>query len=342
MRALMFPSMHPYVSKLSFGDKIIIVNANTDYFSLPNFGIEFIETNHPLSSYDVVHIHFSFDKVEFETLKQVLVYFRSNNKPIIWTCHSKESQRKKNYHNGAYQKLLFKYSDKIITLTYGCKKWIESHWGYHSKKIDVIPHGLIAMPSDVVCNTVGIEKNKKRFTILYGDFRDNKERINAVSEFLNAKQLSDCELHLIYKPFSMSNISNLDELGHFERLIDNTRCSKYVNTWITNEELIKHFFSSHCIILPYLWGTHSGQIELAKDCGCHIVAHNVGFYKEQWDKTILWGEHCENKTYLDALMVAYNAPCLSPIGNIRICELNDIIEKHIKIYQELLYDCKKV
>lgn len=336
MRVLMLPSMHPYVAKLSYGDKITIINPHSDYFSLPSFGIKFLQQTHNPNSYDVVHIHFSFDKVNIDNLRSVLIYFKQLGKPIVWTCHSKESQRVLNYCNGAYQKMLFQYSDKIITLTEGCKEWIERNWGKHHKPIDVIAHGLIAFPEDIMKNTIGMKKKRNRFTILYGEFRENKERIHSITDFLEADFLADCELHLIYKPHTTFQTSNPNEWKMFINVSNNSRCSKFVKSWITNEELIKEFYSSHCIILPYLWGTHSGQIELAKDCGCYVVAPNVGFYTEQWEKTILWGEHCKNLTYNEALKEAFFSQSLTPIGGERVQELKIIIKQHLNIYHTLL------
>lgn len=154
----MLPSMHPYVSKLAYGNKIIIVNPNSDYFSLPEFGVQFLEKNHAPNTYDIVHIHFSFDKMDFDKFKDVLMYFKRIGKPIVWTCHSKESQRLLNYHNGEYHKLLYSQADKVLTLTNGCKEWIEKSWGKHLRAIDVIAHGLIAMPEDVRRNISDIKK----------------------------------------------------------------------------------------------------------------------------------------------------------------------------------------
>ena len=82
MRVLMLPSMHPYVSKLSYGGKIEIVNPNSDYFALPDFGVEFFKKTHHPNSYDVVHIHFSFDKVNLDNLRSVLEYFKQIKKEM--------------------------------------------------------------------------------------------------------------------------------------------------------------------------------------------------------------------------------------------------------------------
>lgn len=336
MRVLMLPSMHPYVAKLSYGGSIKIVNPDSDYFSLPDFGVKFLQKTHDPNSYDAVHIHFSFDKVDLENLENVLSYFKRIGKPIIWTCHSKESQRILNYCNGAYQRLLFSYADKVITLTNGCRDWIEKSWGKHSRSISVIPHGLIAFPCDVDRNICGISKNPKRFSILYGEFRENKERHAAIVDFLEAIDLKDLELHLIYKPSTRFQEQDSNGWQEFLQITQNMRCSRFVKSWITNDELIKEFYSSHCIILPYLWGTHSGQIELAKDCGCYVVAPNVGFYKEQWEKTLIWGKDCIYSNYIEALQSAASSPSLQPIGNIRLEELQNIINLHLEAYKSLL------
>ena len=344
IKVLSLPSRHPYMSKFH-GGEIVFVNPNTNYFLKGRCIPEYIHKRHSPKSYHLVHFHFSFDRLSVKELEEILIYFKKIKKPVLWTCHSKENQRIKNYGNGQYQKLLFKYVDQIISPTYGCKKWIEDNLGKHKRKIAVIPLGYMASPKDVKKFKNKIKKDKNLFTYLIGDFRENKEVIQAIINFLQCSDLTSAKLQLIFKPiniYSKQYGEGLDlEKQAFLNFLHNPRVSALSLPNIKNSLLIKSFLKSHAIILPYRWGTHSGQIELAKDCGCHAVASNVGFYREQWANTCLWeatdGNYREYPTrYTEALLDAYERKSIKPMGNEREKEFNDILNEHLKIYHALV------
>ncbi len=89
--------MHPYMSKFHGKEDIIFVNPETDFFSDGICTENFLEEKFPPSTYDLAHIHFSFDQLPISEFEKLLKYFKRIKKPIVWTCHSKESQR------GGYQ-----------------------------------------------------------------------------------------------------------------------------------------------------------------------------------------------------------------------------------------------
>ena len=111
--------------------------------------------------------------------------------------------------------------------------------------------------------------------------------------------------------------------------------------FISNDLLIEVFLRSHAVILPYKWGTHSGQVELARDCGCHVVVTDVGYYKEQWDKINIWNIS-DNKyrefssRYTNCLIDVFGKESLNPAGYSRQKELQEIIQQQVKVYAELI------
>lgn len=344
VKILSFPSRHPYMSKFNTGE-IKFVNPNSDYFSDPyKCSEKYLNQNHRPGSYDIVHIHFSFDMIPLKDFENLLKYFKKIKKPIIWTCHSKESQRIKNYGKGKYQRLLFKYADQIISPTKGCARYIKSKYGKHKNDIKIIPLGFMADPKDVKRIGKRVKKNKHLFTMLIGEFRENKEFIQSIIDFLQCPELKKAKLQLIFKPIHLykSNRRNIkSDIATFYRLIQNSRIKIISLPEIPNEILIKAFLKSHAIILYYKWGTHSGQIELAKDCGCHVVISNVGFYTEQWNKLCLWNASDKKysqfpKRYTNALIKAYQRKSLEPLGNIRKKEFKKIFKDHLTIYKKFL------
>lgn len=345
IKVLSLPARHPYMSKFNNGTDIKFVNPDTDLFSTNEYSKEHLNRHYPPQSYDIVHIHFSFDIVPLDKFERLLKYFRVHKKPIVWTCHNRESLRIKNYGKGKYQKLLFKYSKQIISPTYGCAQWVKSQFGNHKNKIEIIPLGFMANPDDVQKFKKIIKKNKNIFTMLIGDFRENKEFVQSIINFLQCTELNKTKLQLIYKPINLykNNYDFLDnKMLAFWLLTQHHRIINISLPNISNDVLTKAFLSSHAVILPYKWGTHSGQIELAKDCGCYVAVPNLGYYKEQWDKIYTW--NVKNNKYSDfsinytnILIDIYQHKSLSPIARERRnFELRQLIKKHVAIYKDIL------
>jgi len=337
------PSRHPYTSKFD-GESISFVNPNTDLLSLDECTPEYLDLHYPNTTYDIVHIHFSFDKISTIELETLLKYFKERKKPTVWTLHSKESQRIRNYGNGEYQKLLFKYADKIISPTEGAATWCENILGKHRRDITVIPLGFMADPRDIDrLQRSNIVKNPKLFTMLVGEFRENKEFIQSVINFLQCSDLADFKLQLIFKPIPLLKASGHinHDMALFYTLTQHPRIEILSKPEITNDEINTAFLRSFAVIIAYKWGTHSGQIEQAKDCGCHIVASDVGFYKEQWEDVCLYKYNEKDssetaKNYTNALIEVSKKSLIRPLGMVRWEEHNKIIDQHLKVYNDLL------
>lgn len=343
IRLLSLPARHPYTSKFDNGKDIKFVNPNTDLLNSGLYQPSFYDKNYPPQTYDLVHIHFSFDKVPLPEFEKLLNYFRSIKKPIIWTLHSRESQRARNLGNGRYQKLLFELADKIISPTEGGKRWLEKNFGAHKGGISVIPLGFMASPDEVQRIKKSVRKSRNIFTFLIGEFRENKEFVQSIINFLRCSALNATKLQVIFKPISpYQKYGEVQpEMLAFWEVVQHPRIVKISLPDIPNKVIIKAFLKSHAIILPYKWGTHSGQIELAKDCGCHVVVSNVGFYKEQWDKVRLYdisGGKCGEfpNRLEEALIEVYKRDSLKPMGEERNAEFEKIIQEHVEIYKKVL------
>lgn len=343
IKILSFPAQHPYVSKFNVG-QIEFVNPDSNYFNEPNKCSEkYLNIKHPPDSYDLAHFHFSFDRLGLHEFEVLLNYLRKMHKPIIWTSHSKESQRIKNFEQGNYQRLLYKYSDKIISPTVGCAKWLEKNYGKHKNTIDVIPLGYMANPDDINKFSKEVNKDRNKYVMLIGDFRENKEFLQSIINFLQCSELKKVKLQLIYKPINIyegdNNNFNFEKLFFF-LIIQNNRIIHISSSEISNDVIAKAFLMSHAVILPYKWGTHSGQIELAKDCGCHVISSNVGYYEEQWERICFWdisdNMYSEYPTrYTNALIDVYHRDRLTPAGKSRKVEFESIYKSHLKIYEEI-------
>lgn len=334
IRVLSLPARHPYTSKFDNEGVIRFVNPGTDYFSNPrSCHIQVLEAAHPPSTYDLVHIHFSFDHLTVNELRRLIRYFKRIHKPIVWTCHSREPQRyRSRVEIAPRQLLLYREADAVTTLTHGCAHWLERTLGKRPKPILIAPLGFMAPPERVAELKRGVMKMATRFIYLYGEGRANKELLVAVNAFLNCEAMRNCELLLLARPQAQQKLNKLSEHSRLKIV-----CRKS----FSNDDLTRTFLSAHAVMIPYHWGTHSGQIELARDCGCRVVISNVGFYQEQWPAITTWGsqtDYCDNfgLPFERAIVKVAQQKTLRPAGSIRRREFTKIYNQHVALYCSLL------
>jgi len=353
IKVLCLPSYHWYMRKFDDGKYIKFVNPDSDFFmgtNVPNEDdfsqlshLENLKSEFKPTDYDIVHIHFEYQSIPLNTLKRLLDYFDLHKKPIVWTLHDRKSNDS-SYHNPAHDQLLFKRATKVITLTQGCKTWIKQNFGEHKNEIEVLQHGYIESPKTIKRLSKKIAKNPNLYTMLIGNFRPNKEILDSVANFLLLTELSDTKLRLMFNPFTVYSPKNVIDvtMTHFLALIkNNQRIDVQCFPFIEHDLITKAFLESHAIILPYKWGTHSGQIELARDCGCYVVVPNVGFYQEQWEQVELWDAVGSNKElhptkYAEALITVHEKKSLNPNPDDREKEFDSLLKRQYLIYKGIL------
>lgn len=344
VRILSLPSYHPYNKRFDNRRDIAFANPNSDSFAEEDFCTpEYFEKNYPPKSYDIVHIHFEYYLIPIDVLENLLKYFKGEHKSIVWTCHDRGSLMEESSVD-EYERLLYGYADGITTLTQGCSQWLELQYGPAKSEIKIVPHGYLAHPSIVENQAKEVLKNRNLFTMLIGDFRRSKEFVHSIRDFLECTDLpEDAHLQIIFRPLSIcpDDPSTQERLREFQELVKNPRITTICMETIPDEVIIKAFVSSHAIILPYLWGTHSGQLEMARDCGCHVVVSDVGYYKEQWDEVRTWAASQEwdldqSRRYQEALTDVYIREPLKPAGYGRLKEfVEDILRPHLELYNNL-------
>jgi hypothetical protein len=197
-------------------------------------------------------------------------------------------------------------------------------------------------PKDIEKVGKRVVKDQRLFTMLVGEFRENRAINQPIIDFLNHPLLKSHRLQILYNSnvFKKGYSSGSGRFLRFKDLMVADRVIALGKSEISNNELNEAFYKSHAIILPYLWGTHSGQIELAKDCGCQSVVSDAGFYKEQWNKVISYkvdkNIKVTSKNYKTALSKAANHSSIKPIGKKRSEEMTEIIKEHKIIYRKAL------
>ena len=307
IRVLHYPPYHEYVETLQSSN---IVQFNSFYdsrigYEIPEFllDVNFLKKN--ALNYDLVHWHFRYHKYPTSKIKHVLAYFRDKlKKPIVWTCHdlfdittpNTSSDKFKPEIDFEWINLFIKYSNVITTLTNWCKAELICHLKLNDNQVIVMPHGPFLVDTEKIQfeaskNDLGISEIKEDdyIFLLPNGFRYNKDLLHALVAFNEVfTNYQNVKLIILFNRIPTFYDTDVFSLNH-----KNLECYKIAkhsqNVFlkcfpghIPWSKYLPFFVASNAILLPYLWGTHSGLIELAKDLHKQVIAPKIGGFNEQF------------------------------------------------------------
>ncbi|OJI09370.1 MAG: hypothetical protein COV08_01305, partial [Candidatus Vogelbacteria bacterium CG10_big_fil_rev_8_21_14_0_10_49_38] len=246
-------------------------------------------------SFDVVHIHYGFEFEDIKTVETALDLVRSHRKPVVFTCH--ELQSVHGIPDDQYQQyisLILKHADAVITLTDVARRELTSTWRVTDTV--VIPHGFVTQPQ---CKDPSPDAVPE--VLFFGTLRPNRD---VVTTFVNAVFGTMDQYHIswVTRPFTANQ---LDESARLRLALSlaagNPRVRIELVLPLTDDEVSNRMRCADILALPYNWAGHSGQLELAYDCGLLPVVANVGFLAGQHQ---LWPR--ENLSTPDAIEVNWS------------------------------------
>lgn len=79
VKVLSLPACHPYTSKLN-SKEIVFVNPNTDLFCQGQCSSKYLDKNYPINTYNLVNIHFSFDRLTLRKFGEFPKIFKKYEK----------------------------------------------------------------------------------------------------------------------------------------------------------------------------------------------------------------------------------------------------------------------
>ncbi len=276
MRILHVPYNVPYIQKLHLPGSF--VNANGD-LSTPTFS--WIANQHDQQfwdGFDVCHIHFGFEFEPIETVGRALELLSSRRKAIVFTVHEVSSVHGiTSEQYSQYIDLVLRHSVKIITLTESAKRILAERFAPRNA-VAVIPHGRVADVSTPEGDQ-SINLDAPRI-LLCGALRSNREM---AATFVNTVLASDgvYHTHFVTRPFTADQLRGDGVLQTAINLHGRQYAQVRTVLPLSDEDIVKLFLSCDVLVLPYKEAGHSGQLELAFDCGLPTVSSNVGFLPDQ-------------------------------------------------------------
>lgn len=275
LKVLHIPWNVPYIKGLHFPGNFVSVNT----FDTPTFAW-IVSQNDQLfwNTFDVCHIHFGFEFEDIEVVEEALKTLARHGKAMVFTIHEISSVHGVGLEKyRQYVNLILGYSAIVITLTESAKNASREIFT-PTGDIVVIPHGRVACVSKDVWHTISRPHRQK--VLLCGALRSNREM---TASFINLALSTEGRhtVSLVTRPFTPEQLRDDEVLRLAVGLAGNKCVTVRTILPLPDEEMVNIFLDADVLVLPYKSAGHSGQLELAFDCGLPVVASNVGFLSDQ-------------------------------------------------------------
>jgi hypothetical protein len=172
----------------------------------------------------------------------------------------------------------------VVTLTTGAADELRRSFAGRPwlARLEVIPHGRVVRPASIRRDTRA-PGDTVRYG-LFGSFRPSRDTWTAIVNWYYVLEDEPATLTLLTRAFDPDRahdpslrMAEILDFAHARR----DRIAVRMRPYPTDAEVADFMREIDVLLLPYTFGSHSGQLELAFDCGVLPLAGDVGFLREQ-------------------------------------------------------------
>jgi hypothetical protein len=328
-RLLSIPARHPYVDAVRPVGVEAVRSDRVSGFELdPAFAPGAITALAP--EIDLVHVHFGFDQLTPGEMRAWTAELRAAGLPLVVTVHDLRNPHHvtPDQHDAVLTELLAA-ADGVITLTAGAATAIR---GRFAREAQVIAHPTLVDPG----RTAEIPREPGLVVLHLKSLRRNlQDPLRLVAAALAGARRAGGRLRVDVHPEVLDDprLSGLtDPQDGLEVL---------VHPRFDDLELERYLRRAQVTVVPHRWGTHSGWLELARDLGTRVVAGDGGFYAEQWDEVVTFGNNevggLDDASLTDAVARAVRMPLVTPPDLVaRRAQADRIRQDHAELYAGVL------
>ena len=290
IRVLSVPSSHVYVWHLAsphgedgvvrLDDPVVDPgNPMSPWWPPPALDTAWVEEH--ADEFDLVHVHFGFEKSAPDELAAWTESLRRAGKPLVYTVHDLRNphHHARDYHDRQLD-VLVRDADSVVTLTTGAAAEIERRGG---RLPVVLPHPHVVDPpllhrprpvhDDFVVGVhlKSVRANMAPTPVVDGlvEATDGLDGVRLQVNIHDEVMEPESELYL---PEMAAYLWPLHEAGSIDLR---------VHRFFTDDELFDYLQALDLSVLPYRFGTHSGWMEACHDLGTPVLAPDCGFYADQ-------------------------------------------------------------
>lgn len=283
MRVVHLPARTPYAWKLRSHDFHILNGTEIPGGDTVPTAVNatWLLEHAPLTWLDVLHLH----HIDFEdpaTLERLLDACVGDGVKVVFTAHDTRPMVGSAEDFTTRLRLLHSAEVSWVCLTEGSVTKLTE---VLSKRPDaaVVPHGYVAAPEELA----GLEREPSASPryLMFGASRASRDQLSTLANWSLGITNPDSTLHVLLRAFSPADFA---DGGRAPLLLETARRDPRIRLTMrpypTDEEVVEAGLASDALLLPYLWGSHSGQLELAFDLNLLPVCSLTGHLTEQYEQ----------------------------------------------------------
>lgn len=277
------PARTPYARKLA-DEHVEIVNgrrASHGTEVVPrDMSLRWLLGHRPFSWFDVLHLH----HVEFDdlpTMRAVLSECARAGKRVVFTAHDIDPVfgTRVEYHRKL--RLLAERLVPFVCLTERSRAEVHRRLGPGVSTV-VIPHGYVVAPNAAL--RLRAPGGREPRFLLFGSLRDNRDVATVLYNWRYGQHQQDTFLSVLLRAPGHVNLRQEQDRWALLAAMAGAEPRLHVEIapFPSDSEVAEAAASCGGLLLPYRWGSHSGQLELAFDLGLVPVASAVGYLRDQY------------------------------------------------------------
>ncbi|MFI9585093.1 hypothetical protein ACIHCQ_25325 [Streptomyces sp. NPDC052236] len=284
MRVVHLPARTPYAWKLRSRDFHILNGTEIPSGDTVPAAVNaaWLLEHGPLTWLDVLHLH-HIDFEDLSTLERLLDECLNDGVNVVFTAHDTRPMVGNAEDFTARLRMLHSAEVSWVCLTEGSVTTLAEVLG-ERPRTTVIPHGYVASPELLA----GLERETSRSAaryLIFGASRASRDQLSTMANWSLGITDSHSTLHVLLRAFSPADFADGGRAPLvLEMARRDPRIRLTMRPYPTDEEVVRAGLASDALLLPYLWGSHSGQLELAFDLNLLPVCSLTGHLHEQYEQ----------------------------------------------------------
>lgn len=277
IRVVHVPGRTPYARKLHDEGIRVLNGTAADGLVMPrDVTLAWLLEHRPWDWLDVVHLHHP-DFEPIPRLRAVLAECRRTGKQMVLTAHDVNPVFGDRVTHHRRLRVLADQGVPFVCLTPAAEVEVRRRFGAPTA---VVHHGYVAAPGTPT-RPMQRDPGPTRF-LIYGSLRRNRDVELVLACWRFARHLAETTLHLLLRaPSRVSLAEDAEVWRAIREHAADPRLRVDVLPFPTDDEVNAAAAGADCLLLPYRWVSHSGQLEHALDLGVLPVATRAGFLPDQ-------------------------------------------------------------
>jgi hypothetical protein len=282
LRVVHLPARTPYVRKITSEDYSILNGTNTEHGVVPAaVTASWLLDRRPLDWLDVLHMHhIEFD--DFATLQRLLTACADANVKVVYTAHDLTPMYCQPDDFTARMELIIRAGASWVGLTAASVETLQDQLP-DLPAVTVIPHGYVVSPDELTGRAREGGLPTAPQYLLYGALRPNRDHLSTIANWSLSVTDPAARLNLLLRALSPADFDRHDVPALLAIIKSDARIEAAMRAYPSDAEVVTAGLDADALLLPYLYGSHSGQLELGFDLNLLPVCSSVGYLKDQYD-----------------------------------------------------------